>query len=397
MMSIHQAPAKLREHHLTDQSAMSDLTLTFDPGSSLSKVIYCLSDGKPQLLLMEPEVIELSLDSITTYLKTRGSIGITRSEDDAWLQCSNGQQCQVVGFLARQFLATVRMNEVKYERALYKVLAAVGAIAQQASLPRKFSVAISALLPYSEYQNAQRLQQLLKQHLKNYSFRGERFQVKLEAFECRPEGGGLAMAKVMQNGAEWFQKQTLAVLMFGHRNTSLLLFERGRLAIGNTTDLGFHQLVDKVLHRTSGQSADSLTSAIYDIGNEITPTNAQVQYLVKTRSPSEQKLEREQIVTAILTAREEYWSRVQDWLDTVLPNATEVIISGGAALYLHDELEGYFNQTPIYWGADLQRQLQELLELDYRSNRPDAEALSFRLIDAFGMYCDFVEQLAEVA
>ena len=376
---------------------MPDITLTFDPGSSLSKVIYHLLDGRPRLLLMEPEVIELSMSSIDAHLKTRGNLAITRPEDDVWLQCGTSDQCQVVGYLARQFLAAVRMNEVKYERALYKVLAAVGAIAQQTDLPRKFSVAISALLPYSEYQNAQRLQQLLKQHLKNYSFRGERFQIKLEAFECRPEGGGLAMARVMQNGPEWFQQQTLAVLMFGHRNTSLLLFERGKLAIGNTTNLGFHQLVDKVLQRTSGQSADSLTSAIYIIGNQLVADNAQVQQLVKTRSPTEQKLEREQIITAILTAREEYWSRLQDWLDTVLPNVTEVIISGGAALYLHDELETYFSRTPTYWGTDLQRRLQELLGLDYRSNRPDAEALSFRLVDAFGMYCDFVEQLAEVA
>ena len=155
--------------------------------------------------------------------------------------------------------------------------------------------------------------------------------------------------------------------------------------------------MDKVLQRTSGQSADSLTSAIYTIGNQLVPDNAQVQQLVKTRSPTEQKLEREQIITAILTAKEEYWSRLQDWLETVLLNVTEVIISGGAALYLHDELETYFSRTPTYWGTDLQRRLQELLELDYRSNRPDAEALSFRLVDAFGMYCDFVEQLAEVA
>jgi hypothetical protein len=201
---------------------MPDLTLTFDPGSSLSKVIYQLPDGKPRLLLMEPEVIELSSGSIEAYLNTRGNLGVTRPEDDVWLQCSGSQQCQVVGYLARQFLAAVRMNEVKYERALYKVMAAVGAIAQQTDLPRRFSVAIFALLPYSEYQNAQRLQQLLKQHLKNYSFRGNRLQVKLETFECRPEGGGLAMARVTQNGAEWFQQQTLAVLMFGHRNTSLL-------------------------------------------------------------------------------------------------------------------------------------------------------------------------------
>ena len=109
---------------------MSDLTLTFDPGSSLSKVIYHLADGRPRLLLMEPEVIELSLSSIDAHLRTRGNLGITRPEDDVWLQCGDSQQCQVVGYLARQFLAAVRMNEVKYERALYKVLAAVGAIVQ---------------------------------------------------------------------------------------------------------------------------------------------------------------------------------------------------------------------------------------------------------------------------
>jgi hypothetical protein len=376
---------------------MPDLTLIFDPGSSLSKVIYHLADGKPRLLLMEPEVIELSLSSIEAHRKARGGLGVTRPEDDVWLHCGDGQLCQVVGYLAQQFLATVRMTEVKYERALYKVLAAVGAIAQQTNLSQKFSVAIAALLPYSEYQTAQRLQQLLKQHLRNYSFRGERLQVKLETFECRPEGGGLAMARVMQHGAEWFQQQTLAIVMFGHRNTSVLLFERGKLAVGNTTDLGFHQLVDKVLNRTSGQNADALTRAIYALGNALTPDNPQVQPLVKTRSPTEQDLEREQIITAILTARAEYWSRLQDWLDTVLPQVTGVIISGGAALYLQDELENYFNRTRTDWGIDLQRRLQELLELDYRAHRPDAEALSFRLIDAFGMYCDFVEQLAEVA
>lgn len=389
--------AKLSERQLSNETTMADLTLTFDPGSSLSKVIYRLSNGQPRLLLMEPEVIELNPSSIDTHLKTRGSIGIVRPEDDAWLQHSGSQQCQAVGYLARQFLATARMNELKYELALHKVMAAVGAIAQQADLPRKFSVAISTLLPYGEYQNASRLQQLLQQRLKGYSFRGTRVQASLETFECRPEGGGLAMARAVQGGAEWFQQQTLAVLMFGHRNTSLLLFERGKLALGNTTDLGFYQLVDKVLNRTSGQDINALTTAIYRIGKDITPDHPLIQSLVRTRSPTEQKLEREQIVTAILTAREEYWFRLNDWLEVILPNVTEVILSGGAAMYLHDELEEYFSSTPTYWGIDLQRRLQDLLGLDYRSNRPDAEALSFRLIDAFGMYCNFVEQLAEVA
>jgi hypothetical protein len=377
---------------------MADLILTFDPGSSLSKVIYQTAiDTKSRLLLMEPEVIELSPKSIHTYLKTRGSMSLVRPEDDAWVQCSGSEKCQIVGFLAQEFLGAVKMKELKYENALYKILAAVGAIAQKTNLPKKFNLGISALLPYSEYQNAQRLEQLLKQRLKSFWFRGERLQVKLEDFECRPEGGGLAMARVLQNGADWFTHQILAVLMFGHRNTSILIFERGKLAFGNTTDLGFYQLVDKVLGRTSGQNSRNLTTAIYGIGSEITPDNRLIDTLLKTKAQREQQLERKQIADAILTAREEYWARLKDWLDTVLPKATEIILSGGAAMYLHDELEAYFDWTPTYWGIDLQTRLQQWLELDYRSSLPDKDALSFRLVDAFGMYLEFVEQRLEVA
>jgi hypothetical protein len=376
---------------------MADLTLTFDPGSSLTKVIYHLNkNSQPQLLVMEPEVIELSLQSIQMHIKTKGKISDIQPEDDAWVQCRSSQQCQVVGFLARQFLADVPMHELKYEKALFKVLAAVGAIAQKTNLPTQFSVAISALLPYNEYQNSDRFQQLLTQKLKNYKFRGQRLQVKLELFECRPEGGGLAMARVSDNGASWFQCQTLAVLMFGHRNTSLLLFERGKLAVGNTTDLGFYQLIEKVISRTSGQNKNALTHAIYSIGADINVNNSLIHSLVKTRLPSEQKREREQIVQAILTAREEYWSRLQEWLVSILPPVSEVILSGGAALYLQDELQEYFDYTSIYWGVDLQRHLQELLNLDYRSHLPNTEELSFRLIDAFGMYREFVAQLGDV-
>lgn len=56
------------------------------------------------------------------------------------------------------------------------------------------------------------------------------------------------------------------------------------------------------------------------------------------------------IVNAIATAKAEYWSRLYDWLESTLPAVNEVILSGGAALYLEQELQDCFQEISTYWG-----------------------------------------------
>lgn len=377
---------------------MADLTIGFDPGSSLSKLIYKLpSDDNMRLLVMEPEVIKLPRESIDAYLAGKGEMGVAKSSDEAWVECTNTDECYAVGFLARYFSSLPRLDRLKYETALYKVLGAVGAIAEQAHLPSKLSIAIACLLPYGEYQDRERFEKQLRQHLRNFVFRGKRLRVKLEKFECRPEGGGLAMSRLQQNGLEWFQRQKLAVLMFGHRNTSLLLFERGKLTKGDTSNLGFHQLVDKIIGRTSGQATLSLTSAIYELGSDIRPENRVVRSLVKSTEARHVDAEIKQIAKVIATARVEYWLGLENWLDSILPtDLNEVILSGGAALYLQPELTNYFNRTSVYWGMDLQEQVKEALREQRRSRQSGREALSFRLVDVYGMFADFRERVEAV-
>ncbi|MBD2199486.1 MULTISPECIES: ParM/StbA family protein [Calothrix] len=382
---------------------MSNLIVSFDPGASLTKIVYELAtEGKPCLMTMEPEMLKLPQSSIDAYMSSRKGLESPKPVDEAWVSSpANGDtQCTVVGFLARQFSASARLDKLKYETSIHKALAVIGAIAQHNKLPNRFSLSLTSLLPYGEYQNRQAFEQQLQSALKDFRFRGQRLRVKLERFECLPEGAGLAMIRQRQNGKEWFNAQTIAVLMFGHRNTSLLLFERGKMTAGYTNGLGFHQMVKRVIERTSGQDATVLTSAIYAAGSDITTDNQAIRTLVKSREPKNLDYELQMIVNAIATAKAEYWSRLYDWLESTLPAVNEVILSGGAALYLEQELQDCFQEISTYWGADLQQQVQEVFKdksNDYCHTFREQEALSFRLIDAFGLFMRFRAQIEKVA
>lgn len=382
---------------------MSNLIVSFDPGASLTKIVYELAtEGKPCLMTMEPEMLKLPQSSIDAYMSSRKGLESPKPVDEAWVSspADGDTQCTVVGFLARQFSASARLDKLKYETSIHKALAVIGAIAQQNKLPNRFSLSLTSLLPYGEYQNRQAFEQQLQSALKDFRFRGQRLRVKLERFECLPEGAGLAMIRQRQNGKEWFNAQTIAVLMFGHRNTSLLLFERGKMTVGYTNGLGFHQMVKRVIERTSGQDATALTSAIYAAGSDITADNQAIRTLVKSREPKNIDYELQMIVNAIATAKAEYWSRLYDWLESTLPAVNEVILSGGAALYLEQELQDCFQEISTYWGADLQQQVQEVFKNksnDYCRTFREQEALSFRLIDAFGLFMRFRAQIEKVA
>ena len=417
---------------------MSNLIVSFDPGASLTKIVYELAtEGQPRLMTMEPEMLKLPQSSIDAYMSSRKGLESSQPADEAWVSCAadDHTQCTVVGFLARQFSASARLDKLKYETSIHKVLAVIGAIAcgcprsaiafgtaqsaiasgktqsaiagggalpiaQQNQLPNKFSLSLTSLLPYGEYQNRQAFEQQLRNALKDFRFRGQRLRVKLERFECLPEGAGLAMIRQRQNGKEWFNTQTIAVLMFGHRNTSVLLFERGKMTAGYTNGLGFHQMVKRVIERTSGQDATALTSAIYAAGSDITVDNPAIRALLKSRDPKNIDYELQMIVNAITTAKAEYWSRLYDWLESTLPAVNEVILSGGAALYLEQELQDCFPEISTYWGTDLQQQVQKVLQNNsndcYHTFR-DQEALSFRLIDAFGLFMRFRAQMEKIA
>ena len=111
-----------------------DLVLSLDPGSSMTKMVYrvlCEVTYKPELFCMEPELIGVAFESIESY--ESGRINSPSPENEAWVQFE--QDYYAVGFLAQKhFGASVKLSELKYENAIPKVLAAVGAIAEKEGL-----------------------------------------------------------------------------------------------------------------------------------------------------------------------------------------------------------------------------------------------------------------------
>jgi L-lysine 2,3-aminomutase len=75
--------------------------------------------------------------------------------------------------------------------------------------------------------------------------------------------------------------------------------------------------------------------------------------LLKSKDPKNIDYELQMIVNAIATAKAEYCSRLYDWLESTVPAVNEVILTGGAALYLEQELQECFEEISTYWGTDL--------------------------------------------
>ena len=369
---------------------MPEVCLTFDPGSSLTKCVYlCSAQAVPATLLMPPETVEVSESLLRTQLHSSIELDIDLDQPvlSAWLKLKRSHdQVYAVGALAQRFTQQLRLDKLKYESSLYKVLAAVGVIAQAHSLPGAFSLALSMVLPFGEYRNAQRLERQLKSALSNFYFRGRRYLVNLQVFRCLPEGMGLVLHELASPGPISTHSR-IAALMAGHRNSSLLVFDQGRIQQGQTTDLGFYQLIDEAVANTAGQTAQRLTPVVYAIGENITVDDDRIWGLCRSTDPDNRWVEVNQLVEAIQAARRLYWLRMQEWLGEALPEHYDaVLVSGGAGLYLKPELASFLPGRLTYWGLGLRQKVVEAFNFNPQGLEPVANALDYRLMDAYGVF-----------
>ncbi|AFZ15624.1 hypothetical protein Cri9333_4859 (plasmid) [Crinalium epipsammum PCC 9333] len=403
------------------------ITVGIDPGASLTKVIAEVEGIKETYLVtMLPEIASVSRETLENYRSGKGQLGSARPEDEAWVEWDG--HIYLVGSFAREFSGDAGMSELKYERAIYKTSAALGVIIDKANSSstkrnlNNITLELTVLLPWNEYEDRKKFEERLTSVLADFSFRGQPLKVKLSSFLCRPEGSGLAMIRISQKGLDWFRDRTLAVLMFGHRNVTALQFSGGRMVKGESPEMGFMKLENKVLERTSGQQPLELSKAIFQANHFIMsrPDNfssiklentAAIQGLARSRDPEFRLSEIKKITEAITSARAEYWKELEQWLDRCLPSELdEVIICGGAGVYLKPELNKYFGVreksalpklpqpgdrqvVPICWGADMTSEVEKAFD-KLKTERHQKEALAFRLIDIFGLFTYFKAKAA---
>lgn len=353
-----------------------ELCIVLDFGGSLTKGIYRDKSGEATLFSMEPEVISLPKTSIDEYEALK--MGTPDPTDSAWVGC--GDDYYAVGYLARsQFYGNAGLSSFKYERAFPKTLAAVWAVAHRLGLTqkKKISAAIGVLLPAGEYENAELLKEFITEGLANFSTPTGTMSVSLTHYQSKPEGGGVLMVYATAQGAAVLKTKTVAVVMVGYRNASILVSERGVVGKRVTSPLGFVRLVELVEKRISTLvNTARLATAIALAGESI--KTAPLMPLAMSSQQESRLSEVEKLVSAISSSRTQYLHSLSSWLRENLPKELdEVILCGGTAYYLRDSLEKFFSScsVEVVWDGDM--------ELPLHLQTQD---LGRRMCDVYGMY-----------
>lgn len=430
---------------------MTDMYLCIDPGASQTKIVYQLAhESLPRFMLMPPDVEAVSKNTLNAYMELKGWVGRPSPSQQVWLQV--GDEFFVVGEFASEFDPEDRLQELKYENALYKVLAAIAIIREKHTLndKRKLSVKLAILLPANEYSDRQRVEDQLNLLLNEYKCKNIAIKVKLESFICRPEGSGLTLIAIDSKGLDWLQENKLGVLMFGHRNISAMYFKNGQLKTVESPLTGFSVFLDQIVNMKSGLERNQLASAIFDSldtakntifayyhDRELKPGQINctkhpswydfpaIQNLTQAKNPSLRQQELDSIVTAIEIVTIQYWSMVEKWLNRFFTESLDaVIVSGGAARFLQPEIETYFNCEPVHncdsfnsFGQDDDFFFRENRTCDYKAldNNCDytpiiwgagiqtkiddlfdlgdnRESLNYRLVDAYGLFAYLLDK-----
>ncbi|WP_449415985.1 ParM/StbA family protein [Phormidium nigroviride] len=418
--------------------------IVVDAGSSETKIEFWVAGATaPDYAMMLPEVKQIPTSRLEKYLSGKGVQGCPAIEDQTYIEVKGSTF--VFGSLAREFSPKDRITELKSDTVSYKAAAAIGVMAERYNLKssdsKRLKINLKVLLPCNEYEARSRTEQKFRELIADYKFCGTPIYLELTGFECVPEGAGLAMIRMKQKGMPWFRQHKLAVLMFGYRNTTALVYERGIRKVSDSPLYGFSQFLNKIIDQTSGLNQSILMAAFERALQEQFSETEEVQVrrsvhdpIDKTLSPVKpielrdaiQQLARSKdadmrigeinsIISAISTAKADYWEIVADWLDNKLPSdLDEVFVSGGASLFFISELENYFNCqpevevveqgpyrfklrktgkylaadseqffTPIVWNAEVLPDVEKAFNLGGESFERTVAAV--RLTDAFGM------------
>lgn len=372
---------------------MQHLKVSYDQGSSLVKAFYQIN-RRMGVLTMEPEILCLPMESIQAYKEGLTTLNASFPENDAWLSYKKrAEHCYVLGHLARQFHGSSKLDQLKFEQGTAKLMAVIGAIIQREGLDSEIELDVAALLPFGEYVNRKQFIEQFSKEAKNYYFRNQKINISTENFDCCPEGGGFVTGLIREKSKEWLARRTIVVLMCGHRNTSLLVFERGGLSdASQTTNLGFIRLVEKVIKKTSLDDAAALTKAIYDIGQNINAKHPDLRALVKSYHADNFEAEAEQIAEAIKSSRQEYWTLIRDWLQSNVPDMNEMIIAGGAAYYLKDEIDRFLDWANPSWDTGaVPSELKKAF-----SDFPDQDSLIIRFRDVCALHLGIYQKPVSV-
>lgn len=305
------------------------LHLAGDLGKSACKFVYWRHDREFQPLWLGSDVVEGVSD--TTLRKFDAAGDMTEA---AWLKA--GGCIVLVGNSATGYGSSFAADKVRI--AAYQVAAALGLAAVQSGI-KDYHAVVSLALPLNEFRYRHDVAAKLQEIGQEFVFCGRPQQFAI-APTFYPEGTGLYLLHKKEREGETKIPYTrrVVVLMMGHRNLSVLVYEGGKLNanLSQTSDtLGFWNCFKADASAAGIRETDynSLLAAL---------TTGENQQLSKVEGGLKDFGMAVEAIGQSEMKRLEAFCR-DNLIDLLVgTNQTDIVIGGGVAHVLRSQLRDYF-------------------------------------------------------
>lgn len=321
---------------IQDGDSTARVFIAADFGGIGTKAFYVSSARKKVgSVFMGPETAEVNTESLNRFQES--SITENNAEYRAW--CGFQGSYRAVGALAENyFSASSLLKPLKYEQAIFKVLALLWVIKVKCNLPSNFRISLSLLIPPGEHDDRSVLEKILRQTSIAFDTPSGVMSVEIDEFDCQPEGKGILLGLYKVPGLA-IRTDTVSIVMIGYRNASLIVLRQGEAIKKITSDLGMNAMVNLVKSRSSQNTPlSTLVPAIVEAGSD-----AKVEaliYLIRTNFVALKEYELRQLQEAILSSRKEYSNTLLTWINENVPLGKQwIAYCGGTAQYLRLELD----------------------------------------------------------
>jgi hypothetical protein len=306
------------------------IIVSLDLGGSLTKAIVRCGENIISLVTA-PQVVEVNKDSLdsSTFQAFKDSAQIYVGYDDRYY---------AVGDAARTIDPQLMLRKSKTSVAVPKVLGLIWLASRTLSLGKKFSLDLRLLLPPSEYGDREILKENLLAVLPHFETVTGEFSVDLKKFDCYPEGFGIASSYL--DRVDTSQNRKCLVAMFGHRNLSFYLLDRGSMTQFHSSTLGFNEFLKQIESENLGYERDDLAEPIAKYLQ--TGENRSLKPLLR-QSSELHEFELDRLQKKIEKVRVNYCQKIIDWFAERIPlGIQDVVLSGGTFELLGQDFEVYW-------------------------------------------------------
>lgn len=364
----------LGAHSVAEPKFQPTLYLAGDLGKSACKFLYWINDGEFQPLWLGSDVVEGVSDAILKKFEVGGDLS-----ESAWLKV--GERNILVGNSATSYSSSFAADKVQI--AAYQVAAALG-LAAIASRLSEYKAVISLAIPLNEFRYRAEIENQLRAIGEEVMVcnRLQQFTVTISFY---PEGTGLYLLhrKEREHQTSHAHTRRTVVLMMGHRNLSLLVFEGGKLNanLSQTSDrLGFWHgfKIDASSAGVRERDYHSLLAAVVSGSGE---QLSAVEGRVKDFSGAVDAIRQGEMKRLDAFCRD----NVIDLL--VNSTQTDIVVGGGVAHVLRVDLKDYFAglgfAEHLYFADTIGGRL--LLLAEQTRNAQADLARPMRMADVYGL------------